>query len=772
MVKKHAKKRNVRSRVAKRNLKSTLNEGIFSKAKDKVKGLFKKKQKEEPKKLENVTPDEFSDLVSKLKPMSAVKYVAGLKKQQSYEYFIKNLPKILFATFKKMGSNIANFGKDIINMAQKTDTDKTSKKEFSDLDIDPNSATMKCMFDGEQGKQIIDMFGGLSDQIAEEEEEVKQEVVKLAQEEIKKKTGVKVDEKVVQDDPVVAVTVAQIQSGEDVGGKQDQEQSKEDSKSSDEKPSADRSIKSKKKTTAKRPKKITAKSLTNDIKKTTEQLKIIEKEVKSAKKKADAYKKSPIGRKTESDRRKLKTRLNKIISNDYKKSYMVGVYNTANLKKTQLKSEQFNTVKDKLSTKYTVAFILQYQAKKTDAILKSLGEAKNEKPAEVWGTLNPVSPTETKGIGKVSKEIEKVIKDYFKQSITGKVYTFRRSNKDSFNNTVDSILYIFASLKDYDKDLPSESEELVDEGFGGSGTVLAKLANTVAGLFGKKMVTVTTTKETAKLVLDSAVKQFQDAAGGDVRVGHLTTNISKDDFEFFINGYANKLDRIGGYDEENPLTDFRIHAYDKYYDISRGPGYFEDNTLIAQKYANVYLDRENGEKLANAIQNNGETVTNTSTEDVGDYSSSVWILPIIVGLKILNKEKKNIVNFFGRQAIRFKEDVAAKNIAVVNFYADRSKYSLRYSLKTNEWVLTKLDNRKAKIEEDFKENVLNSKFIQRFKKHCLRLWTPLFKAKKNGAITSFQTFIATYPQLGFKKKDVEIVEEMNTKFKQIEKDFE
>ena len=753
----------VRRRVAKRNLKSTLNEGIFSRAKDKVKGLFKKKQKEEPKKLENVTQDDFSDLVSKLKPTSAVKYIAGLKKQQSYEYFIKNLPQILFATFKKMGSNIANFGKDIINIAQKTNTDKTSQKEFSDLNIDPNSATMKCMFDGEQGKQIIDMFGGLSEQIAEEEDEVKQEVVKLAQEEIKKKTGVKVDEKVVSDDPVVAVTVAQIQSGEDVSGKQDKENVEDKSKSDNDETGTNKDTKLKKKTTAKKPKKITAKSLTNDIKKTTKQLKIIEKEVKSAKKKADAYKKSPIGRKTESDRRKLKTRLNKIISNDYKKSYSVGVYNTANLKKTQLKSEQFNTIKDKLSTKYTVAFILQYQEKKTDAILKSLGEAKTEKDAEVWGTLNPVSPTETKGIGKVSKEIEKVIKDYFKQSITGKVYIFRRSNKDSFNNTVDSILYIFASLKDYDKNLPSESDDLVDEDFGGSGTVLAKLANTVAGLFGKKMVTTTTTKETAKLVLDDALKQFQDAAGGDVCAGSIRGNFSMDELKFYVNDYATRLELNRKNGEDILNTDgFFVSSYDRKYGV---------HDIIAQKQAYVSFDEENGEKIANALKGNGETVT-TSTEGVGDYSSGMWILPIVVGLKILNKEKKNIVNFLGRQAIRFKEDIAAKNIAVVNFYADKSKYSLRYSLKNNEWALTKLDDRKAKIEEDFKENVLNSKFIQKFKKHCLRLWTPLFKAKENGSITSFQTFIASYPQLGFKKKDVEIIEEMNTKFKQIEKDFE
>lgn len=771
----------VRRRVAKRNLKSTLNEGIFSKAKDKVKGLFKKnKQKEEPKKLENVTPDKYKELVSYLKPMSALKYLASFDDEKPSKYFIKNLPKILFRTFKKMGSNIGDFFKSVKNASEKTNDDKTSKKNFSDLDIDPKSATMKCMFDGEVGRKMSEFFKQMGIDMDREQEAVEKELTKQAQEQIKKDTGVKLDEKTVGKDPILAVEVAKSEMKPDQPEQNDKTDNNEKAENGDN----TKKQKSTKSRTTKKPKP-TAKTLKKKINDTAKVMTEMKNIVKEAKKRAEKYKKSPIGRKTGSDSKKLKTRMNKILSKDYKNKYQLGVYKTENFKKRQLGSKQFKVILDKLDTKYMVGFIMPYNKKKTDAILKSIGEATVKQDKDQYGALNPISTTETKGIGNVSKEIEKVIRDYFKDTIKGKVYAYRRSNKDSFNNTTDSVLYVFCALKDYDKNLPSESDgdEFVDEAFGGNGTIMQKLANTVLGLFGQKAVNVTTTKQTARLVFDKAIEDMQKSGGGSVtdQIIHRTGNMFYIDTEEINHSKENIIstieDRIlntgDEFSRERGGIDINIDSigrdiqYDKWVNGVHVSHMDNDDTVF--KSTNFYLKNDDREQIRQAFENSGTT---TTEEDVGDYNSCAWILPIVVGLKILNKEKKNIVQFFGSQAIKFKEDIKSKNIAVVDFYADKDKYSLRYSLQSGSWVITKLDDRKAKIDDEFKNNVLNSEFISKFKRRCLSIWKPYFEPKDNKSITNFQYLLVTYKTLGIKDKDIEVMKEMNDKYNKIVSDFQ
>lgn len=152
---------------------------------------------------------------------------------------------------------------------------------------------------------------------------------------------------------------------------------------------------------------------------------------------------------------------------------------------------------------------------------------------------------------------------------------------------------------------------------------------------------------------------------------------------------------------------------------------------------------------------------------------------------IILNQGKSVVDVVGEQAIKYKEDkniIAELKCLLTNgddaddTKFDDTKFSVRFDTSDFKWHATCLDNRKMKFPEDkLIKAVFDSEYGKKFKRHCLSLWTSIFKPKdKMACIIPF--ILKNAENLDFKqdKKDEEFyatVKKVADNFSKIEREF-
>lgn len=154
------------------------------KAVDKVKSKLQGKKAEFDDKKEYKKED-IVDKVKKMDKVSAVKFIADEMKLKPTELITKNIGDISSKTAKKMGSAIANFGKDLAGTFSKNQTDANKDIDASKVDFDERKTFFSCVFELEDGKKILDVAKKIEDSL-KEAPKIAEKAVTDTKEELKK----------------------------------------------------------------------------------------------------------------------------------------------------------------------------------------------------------------------------------------------------------------------------------------------------------------------------------------------------------------------------------------------------------------------------------------------------------------------------------------------------------------------------------------------------------------------------------------------------------
>lgn len=128
------------------------------------------------------------DIVSKVKKMdklSAVKFIADEMSLEPTEFITQNVGDIAAKTIKKMGSAIANFGKDVAGTFKKNQEDSNKDIDADKVDFDERKTFFSCVFERDDGKNILEVAKKLENGL-KEAPKLAEKVVSDTKEQLKK----------------------------------------------------------------------------------------------------------------------------------------------------------------------------------------------------------------------------------------------------------------------------------------------------------------------------------------------------------------------------------------------------------------------------------------------------------------------------------------------------------------------------------------------------------------------------------------------------------
>ena len=164
-----------------------MNEGVFDKIKSGAKKL-KDKFKKDKQTFDDSKTYSKDDIIGKVKKMSqlgAIKFIADEMKLKPEEVLMNNAKDIAANTIKKMGSAVADFGKELKGTFDRNKEDQTNDMDMSGLEIDERKTKFSCIFDKEDGDKILEVASKF-DNALKEAPKTAQKIVDQTAEDLKK----------------------------------------------------------------------------------------------------------------------------------------------------------------------------------------------------------------------------------------------------------------------------------------------------------------------------------------------------------------------------------------------------------------------------------------------------------------------------------------------------------------------------------------------------------------------------------------------------------